>query len=419
LSGTAARPMNFLFIGLNFAPELTGIGKYTGEMAAWLAERGHEVSVVTTRPYYPDWARTPGLRGWTWERETWRGCRVVRCPLYVPKRPSGGRRLAHFLSYAMSSVPGALVAARGRTFDVVGAIAPTLAGAPLALALARAHGAKTWLHVQDLEIEAALKLEIVTNRRLVAAAQRAERGLLRRFDLVSTISPNMERALESKGVAASRLRLCPNWIDTTQVFPLADTSELRREFGLDESRPVVLYAGSMGAKQGLEAVVDAARQLASRSDRGPLFLFVGAGPSAAGLEERAKGLANVQFLPLQPVARFNRLLNFADIHILPQRRGVADLVMPSKLGAMLAVGKPVIATTPAASQIALTIGDAGIVVPPEEPAALAAAIAVLCEDEARRRHMGQAALRVAASMTIDATLAAFERELIALAGCGA
>jgi colanic acid biosynthesis glycosyl transferase WcaI len=175
----------------------------------------------------------------------------------------------------------------------------------------------------------------------------------------------------------------------------------------------------MGAKQGLEAVVDAARQLASRGDRGPLFLLVGAGPAASGLQERATGLANVRFLPLQPVERFNRLLNVADIHVLPQRRGVADLVMPSKLGAMLAVGKPVIATTPAASQIALTLGDAGIVVPPEDPSALATAIAVLCEDEARHRHMGQAALRVAAGMTIDATLGAFEKELVALAGRGA
>jgi colanic acid biosynthesis glycosyl transferase WcaI len=411
--------MKFLFIGLNFAPELTGIGKYTGEMAGWLAARGHDVSVVTTRPYYPGWTRMPGLRGWTWERETWRGCRIVRCPLYVPKRPSGARRLVHFLSYALSSLPGALIATRGRTFDFVGTIAPTLAVAPLALALARAQGAKSWLHVQDLEIEAALELQIVTNRRLVAAAQRAERGLLRRFDLVSTISPNMQRALESKGIAAARLRQCPNWIDTAQVFPLADISALRHEFGLDAARPIVLYAGSMGAKQGLEAVVDAARQLASRGDRGPLFLLVGAGPAASGLQERATGLANVRFLPLQPVERFNRLLNVADIHVLPQRRGVADLVMPSKLGAMLAVGKPVIATTPAASQIALTLGDAGIVVPPEDPSALATAIAVLCEDEARRRHMGQAALRAAAGMTIDATLGAFEKELVALAGRGA
>jgi colanic acid biosynthesis glycosyl transferase WcaI len=419
LSGVAARQMNFLFIGLNFAPELTGIGKYTGEMAAWLAARGHDVSVVTTRPYYPGWTRTPGLRGWTWERDTWRGVRIVRCPLYVPKRPSGARRLLHFLSFALSSAPGALVARRGRTFDVVGAIAPTLAAAPLALALARAHRAKSWLHVQDLEIEAAIGLQIVRNRRLVAAAQRAERGLLRRFDLVSTISPNMGRALEEKGVAAARLRLCPNWIDIAQVFPLADTSALRAEFGLDPWRPIVLYAGSMGSKQGLEAVVDAARQLAWRGDGAPLFLLVGAGPALSGLEARAAGLANVRFLPLQPLEVFNRLLNVADIHVLPQRRGVADLVMPSKLGPMLAVGKPVIATTPTSSQIAFSLDDAGLVVPPEEPTALAAAVAALCEDTQRRHQMGQAALRVAANMTIDATLTAFERELTALAGGGA
>ncbi|HEY1506269.1 MAG TPA: WcaI family glycosyltransferase [Stellaceae bacterium] len=411
--------MNLLIIGLNFAPELTGIGKYTGEMAAWLAARGHDVSVVTTRPYYPGWTRTPGLRGWTWEREMWRGCRIVRCPLYVPKWPNGARRLVHFLSFALSSAPGALIGARGRRFDVVGAIAPTLAAAPLALALARAHGAKSWLHVQDLEIEAAIELQIVTHRRVLAAAQGVERGLLRRFDLVSTISPNMRRALADKGVVPDRLGLCPNWIDTAQVFPIPEAHALRREFGVDDGRCVVLYAGSMGTKQGLETVIDAARCLAGQGAGAPLFLLAGAGPALAGLEQRAAGLANVKFLPLQPIERFNRLLNVADIHILPQRRGVADLVMPSKLGAMLAVGKPVIATAPATSQLALTLEDAGVIVPPEEPVALAAAIERLCREDALRRAMGRAALRIAGGMTIDATLGRFEQDFLACAGRGA
>jgi colanic acid biosynthesis glycosyl transferase WcaI len=417
LSGAVARPMNLLIIGLNFAPELTGIGKYTGEMAAWLSSRGHRVSIVTTRPYYPNWTRTPGLRGWTWEREMWRGCRILRCPLYVPKQPTGARRLVHFLSFGLSGLAGALIEAPGRKFDVIGATAPTLAVAPLALGLARAIGAKSWLHIQDLEIEAALGLRIIANRRLISSALRMERSLLRRFDLLSTISANMRHAVEEKGVAPERLRVCPNWIDTAQVFPIEDLA-LRREFGIDNERRVVLYAGSMGAKQGLETVVDAARRLASLGDHAPLFLFVGAGPHASSLENRAAGLANVKFWPLQPVERFNRLLNIADIHVLPQRRGVADLVMPSKLGAMLAVGKPVIATTPADSQVALTLGDAGVVVPPDDAAALAKAIESLCDDSRRRRSMGQAALRIARGLTIDATLGHFENDLVALAGDG-
>ena len=97
--------MHLLIVGLNFAPELTGIGKYTGEMAAWFAARGHKVSVINTRLYYPEWKRPPGFAAWTWRSETWQGCQVVRCPLYVPQRPTGLRRILHLSSFGLSSIP--------------------------------------------------------------------------------------------------------------------------------------------------------------------------------------------------------------------------------------------------------------------------------------------------------------------------
>ena len=126
--------MRLLIVGLNFAPELTGIGKFTGEMAAWLAGRGHAVSVITTRPYYPDWKRPPGLSGWTWRSETWAGCRVTRCPLYVPRRQTGLQRILHLASFGLSSLPVALKRAAQTRPDVVMVMAPTLFSAPTALA---------------------------------------------------------------------------------------------------------------------------------------------------------------------------------------------------------------------------------------------------------------------------------------------
>lgn len=407
--------MRLLVIGLNFAPELTGVGRYTGEMAAWLAGRGHAVSVVTTRPYYPEWRRASGFGRFLWSVERWRGCRVIRCPLYVPPRMNGVRRVLHLGSFAFSSIPAALTRAFGKV-DVVAAIVPTLLSAPLALAMARTTAAKSWMHVQDLEIDAAAELGIIANSRAIGAALRVERSIARRFDLISTISPKMVEALERKGIARERLALFPNWVDTSRFAPAPPSAALRRELGLPEAAPLVVYSGSMGRKQGLETVLAAARLLAADPAGSPIIVMAGAGPARAELEQAAVGLANLRFLPLQPEERFGDFLNLADVHLLPQRRDAADLVMPSKLGAMLAVGKPVIATVPADSQIARTIAGAGLVVPPENPAALAKAIGGLVADRPRRLSLGAAARRIACEeFEREAILARIEQRLIALA----
>ncbi|HZL59308.1 MAG TPA: WcaI family glycosyltransferase [Stellaceae bacterium] len=410
--------MRILIVGINFAPEITGVGRYTGEMAAWLAAEGHAVTVVATRPYYPEWRRSGGWRHWIWQSESRQGCRVIRCPLYVPRRVTGWRRVLHLGSFAASSLPALLARVALERPDLVMAVAPTLLTAPAALAAARLAGAKAWLHVQDLEIDAAAGLGVIDHAGAIGAALRLERAILRRFDRVSAISPRMLDAIAAKGVSRARLALLPNWVDFARIHPAADGDALRRDMGIPAGRPVALYAGSMGRKQGLENVVAAARLL-STAGESPLFLLAGAGPARATLERLAQGLANLRFLPLQPDDRFNQLLNLADIHLLPQQRDAVDLVMPSKLGPILAVGKPVIATVASDSQVALTVGAAGIIVPPEDPAALAAAIGALAADPARRARMGEAALRIARATldkeTILRELNERMRELIARA----
>ncbi|HSY01424.1 MAG TPA: glycosyltransferase, partial [Acidobacteriaceae bacterium] len=98
--------MRILLLGLNYAPELTGIGKYSGEMMEWLAGRGHEVRVVTTPPYYPAWQVWAGYRWWQYRREvSSAGVGIWRCPIWVPKKPGGLTRILHLGSFALSSVP--------------------------------------------------------------------------------------------------------------------------------------------------------------------------------------------------------------------------------------------------------------------------------------------------------------------------
>ncbi|MGE5538441.1 MAG: WcaI family glycosyltransferase [Gemmatimonas sp.] len=406
--------MRLLIVGLNFAPELTGVGKYSGEMAAWLAARGHEVTVVTAPPYYPAWDIPSEYRGRGWHAETWHGCEVIRCPLYVPARATGSRRVLHLASFALGAAPSAVKAAAIRRPEVVVSIAPALISSPVALAAARVARARTWLHVQDFELDAAFGIGLLGGSAVRRASAATERALLRRFDVVSTISPKMIERLGKKGVAPGRRHLFPNLVDTDAIRPLAGVSPLRRELGIADDATVVLYSGSMGEKHGLESVIAAARTMAS-DERSPLFLLSGDGSARERLVAMASGLPNVRFAALQPHERLNDLLGVADIHVLPQRADVADLVMPSKLGPMLASGRPVVATVTPDSQVGRALAGCGITVAPGDAAALAAAIADLARAPERRRALGVAARSYAVEhLGADRILADMEARLMAL-----
>jgi colanic acid biosynthesis glycosyl transferase WcaI len=377
-----------LIVGLNFQPELTGIGKYTGEMAAYLSRQGHQVRMVTTAPYYPYWKTQPGYQWWKYSGEAWCGVDVYRCPLWIPRQTSGLKRLLHLFSFALSSFPILLGQLRWKP-DLVLCIAPAFFSAPFALLAARFSGAKTWLHIQDFELDAATQLGMLrVDHPLTRWATRAESWLLRRFARVSTISDRMVSRLKMKGVNGERACLLPNWVDTNQIYPLPDPRRtLRRVFDLPEEGTIVLYSGNMGNKQGLEIVVDVAREL--QTDTRIHFVFCGEGTARKDLERAAHHLPNVQFLSLQPAEKLNQLLNTADIHILPQRADAADLVMPSKLLGMLASGKAVIATADPGTEIGDVVGQIGVLVPPGDQRALYEAILELTEAPEMQACLGQ------------------------------
>jgi colanic acid biosynthesis glycosyl transferase WcaI len=416
--------MRILIYGINFSPELTGIGKYTGEMAAWLAARGHQVRVVTAPPYYPDWQVWAGFSGWRYQvaEEAGGSLRVVRCPLWVPARPAGLTRLLHLASFALSSLPVLLGQWRWRP-EVVFVVEPPLFCAPGALLLARLCGAKAWLHIQDFEVDAAFDLGLLSGARLQRMVLAGERWLLRRFDRVSTISRRMLALAQAKGVAAECLVLFPNWVDVLAIQPegskigAGETAPhaFRAELQIEPTALVALYSGNMGKKQGLEILAEAATRL--RDAAGLVFVFCGNGVGRADLVARCAGLPNVRFLDLQPLARLGELLTMADIHLLPQRADAADLVMPSKLTGMLASGRPVVATAQVDTELANAVAGCGVVTPPGDAAAFSAAIAALAQEAPLRVRLGAAARDYAMHhLGRDAVLGQIEVELQQSAG---
>lgn len=410
--------MKILVYGLNFAPELTGIGRFSGDMAAWLAARGHEVRAVTAPPYYPAWRIAEGHSGWRWRRERLNGVDVIRCPLYVPRTATGLRRLVHLSSFAATSAAPAKWWGIFWRPDVVFVVEPTAFAAPAGLAAAWFAGALSWLHVQDFEFDAAIDLGLLPGF-LAGPARVSERWMLRRFAAVSTISPRMVERLEGKGVPAAKAEMFPNWVDTRRIAPAVNATGFRAELGIEPHAVVALYSGNIGEKQGIEQIATAARTVVRQrrsGDPAVCFILAGAGAGRDVIEAtvRAHGLGEdaLRLMPLQPEEKLPALLAMADIHLLPQRAEAADLVMPSKLGGMLASGRPVVASAAPGTQIARTVEGCGIVVEPGDGAAIGESVLALVRDPDRRAELGAAARREAeANWDRDAVLARFEAAL--------
>jgi colanic acid biosynthesis glycosyl transferase WcaI len=187
------------------------------------------------------------------------------------------------------------------------------------------------------------------------------------------------------------------------------TGGYRQELGIPADAVVALFSGSLGSKQGLMVIPAAARLLKSRQDL--VFVVCGDGLMKPSLETAVAGLPNVRLLPLQPSGRLSELLAMADIHLLPQSPDAADLVLPSKLSGMLASGRPVIATCRPGTEISEIVSQCGLVVAPEDSAALALAVSRLAADTALRLELGRRALKFAESN--------FEREAVLGATFGA
>ncbi len=326
-----------LLIGGNFAPEQTGIGKYNGEMIQWLVNNGYECTVITSYPYYPQWqVQEPYRKGSRWyatEKAAGGRLTIFRCPQYVPAEPSGKKRILLDASFWLSAFFKLVQLLPGKKYDIVISVVPAFHLGLLAVLYKKLRGARFLYHIQDLQIEAARDLQMIKSPRVINMLLGLEKYILNRADVVSSISDGMMKRIQEK--TGREVMFFPNWVDTAVFHPLEDKAALKQEYGFAHSDTIFLYSGAIGEKQGLEAILYAAQ-----ANAGVRFLICGSGPYKANLQAKADTmqLANVHFMPLQPFDTFNRFLNMADVHLVIQKAGASDLVMPSKLTTILAVG---------------------------------------------------------------------------------
>ncbi len=368
--------MKILVYALNYEPEPTGAGKYTGEMSSWFAEQGHEVRVVCSQPYYPEWRVLPGHKNW-YQKQSLQELEVIRCPLYIPAaRQTALKRLLHLISFAVSSFVPLMLQLRWKP-DVVIQVMPTIVCSPQTLLFGYLSKAKSVAHVQDFEVDAVVKLGMLEPSLASRMASDLEGRILRSFDYVSTISEGMRETLVRKKVDGNKTIYFPNWADAIDIFGECKRPRLLDKLGISSAKKLVLYSGNIGEKQGLEYLLEAAKKL--EKDEQLQFLIVGEGLAKDGLVRKAyqMKLVNVAFAPLQSKEDLYDLLETADCHLVLQKADLGDAVLPSKLCNIFAVGGNCVVTAEAGTSLAKICEQyqgIAVLVKPESAGDLARAI---------------------------------------------
>ena len=367
--------MRILFIGINYWPDATGIAPFTTGRCEYLASRGHEVGVVTGFPYYPEWRIAPDDRGRLRAREVRNDVTILRSWIYVPSRVTSARRILHEASFVATAWMHAAHFLWRQKPDLLFVVSPPLGLGLVAAILSRTFAIPYLFHVADLQPDAAMDLGMLRPR-TASMLYGLERLAYQHAALVSTLTEPIRGRIMAKGFAADKVILFSDWIDPA-LFKIPLTgggTAFRRQHGLDD-RFIVLHAGNMGVKQGLEVVLGAAEHsLASNI----IYLLVGDGAmrQSLGRTARERDLSNVRFLPLQSDETFRDLLAAADLSLITQRSNVADVAFPSKVLTLLASGRPIVASVSPCSEVSRVVeaARAGVVVTPENPQELAEAV---------------------------------------------
>lgn len=403
--------MRVLVVGINYAPEATGIAPYTSAVAAHLAELGHDVRVLTTFPHYPEWRFTAG-RPPRVRRERLNGVAVTRVRHLLPKSSTGVTRLLSEVSFGMRAA-----FARWHRPDLLILVSPALFATATVLLRTKLTALRvpTVVWVQDLYTRGLAELaDGQTASRAVRLISFVESWVVRSADRVATIHDSFAASVRELGASAPAVDVVRNW--THIGSPLIEREAVRRRRGWRDDETIVLHAGNMGKKQQLENVVEAAR-LADEQERPVRFVLLGHGSERRTLEELATGVQRVELWDPLPDEEYEATLHAADILLVNESPALREMAVPSKLTSYFATALPVVAATQSGSVTAAEVRSAGggLVVDPGRPDLLLRAALTLREDRALAATLGRRGRAYGERRLSEASALAHLEEILGLA----
>ena len=380
--------MKIIIYGLNFKPELIGVGKYTGELADYLNDKGHNVRVITAPKYYPDWKATNNK--YFIDKNS--DYKIFRCPIYIPKENNFFKRIIHLISFAISSLPALLIQIKWKP-DFILLTAPTILCVPNIFIFKIFSFKKIYsmLHIQDFELETAFNIFFGKKFFIKELINKIEFLIFKNFDCIGTISNGMVQKLILKGISKEKIYYLPNWIDLNLIKEKTSKDKFlnkyRKDLKINSKKVIIQYSGSMGIKQGFKFLLPIIKYF--KDNKNILWLFAGEGPFKKEFIYLTRKIPNIKFLPLQKLENLSDWLNAGDIHIIPQEKDIEDLVFPSKLLAILASGNPIVSNTILESDLGLIVEEVGKRVDPKDQIGFIKALDQLINSEKIRLKLGK------------------------------
>jgi colanic acid biosynthesis glycosyl transferase WcaI len=380
--------MHILFLAQCYAPENVSAAILITELAMDLASRGHQVTMVTGAPNYPQGRVFDGYRNKIYQEEVLDGVRVIRTWSYITPSKKTLPRLLHYGTYSATAFYGGLAAGRP---DVLVSYSP-----PLPLGLSAWLLSYLWripwvLQLEDLYPDAAISAGVMKNKTMISFFLRMEKFLYQKSHHISVITEGFRQTLLAKGVPDSKIEVIPVWADPEDMRLLPRNNPFRHTHNLKD-KFVVMYAGNLGFTSCIEDVLQAAEILQERTDI--QFVIIGEGIKKKGFEAEArdKRLSNITILPYQPREIFPEMLAAADILLVTLNASAALSSMPSKVFSAMASARPILTVAPSRSELTSIVAEAdcGWAIPPGNPIEFAETLAQLrCLDPMLLVQMGQ------------------------------
>ncbi|MDF5738090.1 MULTISPECIES: glycosyltransferase family 4 protein [unclassified Nostoc] len=379
--------MRILIYSYNYYPEPIGIAPLMTELAEGLVKRGHQVRVVTAMPNYPERQIYQEYRGKWYLNEYKNGVQIQRSYVWIRPQPNLLDRVLLDASFVVTSFVPALMGWRP---DVILSTSPSLPGCvPVAL-LAWLRACPVILNLQDILPEAAVHVGLLKNKLLIQLFTLLEKFAYHTASKISVIADGFVDNLRSKGVEADKIVQIPNWVDVNFIRPLPKEDNPFRVAHNLNGKFVVLYSGNIALTQGLESVVKAASVLRHIPDI--VFVIVGEAKGLQRLQQECLdcGADNILLLPFQPRKYLPQMLAAADVGLVVQKKNIVSFNMPSKIQVLLASGRALLASVPDNGTAAKAIRQSGggVIVPPEDPQALAMATLDLYQNPEKVKTLG-------------------------------